>query len=290
MLRYIEGGARIKDNLQYILERSELHLIEFDIHVRNEMSFMKRSLPYYVMSYHKKGQAKLRLNNEIKEIYPGTVIFIPPHHEFDHYMDTTMETEFLWWHFTLKVGNTIDILRLFQFPHTFTLNNRDYFESIFSEFIRASEQGNYLTRTILKKAKAYELLYLILEGALHSNEGNIMDDQSMSFLSILIHIIKKPEKELRLQDLSKEYHLHPTYISNRFKKIFGKSPIQMQRQLRINQAKVLLKTSQLTVLEIAQSVGYTTVPVFSRMFKNHVGLSPSQYRSLKVLESDEQIN
>jgi AraC family transcriptional regulator of arabinose operon len=97
---------------------------------------------------------------------------------------------------------------------------------------------------------------------------------------MLTQIIRNPEKDLSLKDLSIQFHLHPTYISNRFKEIFGKSPIQVQRELKIDRAKKLLKSTQMSVTEIAHSVGFPGIPGFTRLFKSYVGISPSQYRNL----------
>ena len=48
---------------------------------------------------------------------------------------------------------------------------------------------------------------------------------------------------------------------------------------KINRAKSLLSTTDLKMDEVAERVGYTDYISFARIFKNHVGITPAQYRS-----------
>jgi AraC family transcriptional regulator, arabinose operon regulatory protein len=156
------------------------------------------------------------------------------------------------------------------------------FERVFVDFVEITDSQDFLIKTILKKAKSYEILYLLLENIMRSQERVFEQDHSKGFISMLTQIVKNPEKEVSLKELSNQFHLHPTYISNRFKELFGKSPIQIQRELKIDRAKKLLRSTEMTVTEIANEVGFTVVPGFTRLFKNYVGISPTQYRNMNT--------
>lgn len=264
------------------MESAELTIVEFNIHERNEMKTFNRTLPSYVMSYIKKGEAKLKIRDEVYHLAPGTVVIIPPHIEHDHYKETNDETIFLWCHFTYEIGSALDVLKIFNLPITFKLQNPEIFERVFVDFVEITDSQDFLIKTILKKAKSYEILYLLLENIMRSQENVFEQDHSKGFISILTQIVKNPEKEVSLKELSNQFHLHPTYISNRFKELFGKSPIQIQRELKIDRAKKLLRSTEMTVTEIAQEVGYMVVPGFTRLFKSYVGISPTQYRNMNT--------
>lgn len=268
--------------IDYLLESAELTIVEFNIHERNEMKTFNRTLPSYVMSYIKKGEAKLKIRDEVYHLAPGTVVIIPPHIEHDHYKETNDETIFLWCHFTYEIGSALDVLKIFNLPITFKLQNPEIFERVFVDFVEITDSQDFLIKTILKKAKSYEILYLLLENIMRSQENVFEQDHSKGFISILTQIVKNPEKEVSLKELSNQFHLHPTYISNRFKELFGKSPIQIQRELKIDRAKKLLRSTEMTVTEIAQEVGYMVVPGFTRLFKSYVGISPTQYRNMNT--------
>lgn len=62
-----------------------------------------------------------------------------------------------------------------------------------------------------------------------------------------------------------------------FKEKTGMSPIRYKNHLRIEQAKRLLKSEECTVKEVAVMLGFENVYYFSRVFKDHTGMSPTQY-------------
>lgn len=70
-----------------------------------------------------------------------------------------------------------------------------------------------------------------------------------------------------------------THFSRLFKQAFGTSPIDWLRRERINQAKRRLADTRDDVKEIAEQVGYTDRYFFSKDFKRHTGVTPSQFRA-----------
>lgn len=81
-------------------------------------------------------------------------------------------------------------------------------------------------------------------------------------------------------------------FKRRFQKATGLSPLQYVQTLRLEEAKQILESSDVSVESIAEEVGYEDTSFFSRLFRREVGLTPSQYRrrfgalrqSLKALE------
>ena len=63
-----------------------------------------------------------------------------------------------------------------------------------------------------------------------------------------------------------------------FRRTTGVTPGRFLAQLRIQEAKRLLVVTDLSVADISQRVGYTSVGTFSSRFKASVGVSPSTYR------------
>ena len=63
-----------------------------------------------------------------------------------------------------------------------------------------------------------------------------------------------------------------------FNREMGKSIREYINELRIRDAKVLLKTTNLTVTDIAFTVGFNSSNYFAELFKKKEGLSPLQYK------------
>ncbi|MBO1300792.1 MULTISPECIES: response regulator transcription factor [unclassified Enterococcus] len=85
-------------------------------------------------------------------------------------------------------------------------------------------------------------------------------------------------QDLSLQTLSEKYHFSYSYLSTIFTEKYGINFTKYLKKVRINQAKMLLKESNLSLSDICQQTGFTEIGYFSRVFKEETGLTPSQYR------------
>lgn len=73
-------------------------------------------------------------------------------------------------------------------------------------------------------------------------------------------------------------HLSQTHFRRVFLSIMGTSPLQFITATRINQACVLLDTTEEPVMSIAQTVGISSISSFNRSFQQIMGVSPREYR------------
>lgn len=84
--------------------------------------------------------------------------------------------------------------------------------------------------------------------------------------------------EVRLDTLAYVAGLSTFHFARQFKKSTGLAPHAYLRRLRSTRARELLASTDLSIGEIAGSVGYDTPQAFARMFRAEVGVSPSVYR------------
>ena len=101
----------------------------------------------------------------------------------------------------------------------------------------------------------------------------------MRFLNVLNYIDKNYNKKLSLLDLANQACLNEKYFCKLFKEYFNLSPWQYVLQSRLNKASTLLFENNLSIKEIAFSVGFEDEFYFSRIFKKHFGLSPNKYKA-----------
>lgn len=84
---------------------------------------------------------------------------------------------------------------------------------------------------------------------------------------------------LQLNLLAEHLFVSPTYLQKVFTKEMKVSPTGYLVTTRMSKAKHLLQTTDLLIINIAQSVGYRNAAHFSTTFHQHIGLSPTQYRT-----------
>jgi AraC-like DNA-binding protein len=82
-----------------------------------------------------------------------------------------------------------------------------------------------------------------------------------------------------LEAIAGEVGLAPNYFHRRFRKLFGTTPFNFMLAQRLNQTRRLLANTDLSVKEVARAVGYEDPPYFTRVFTNHMQVSPSAYRA-----------
>lgn len=85
-------------------------------------------------------------------------------------------------------------------------------------------------------------------------------------------------EEVDLVSLSRAAALSPYYLSRLFKAHVGISPHQYLIRIRIKRAAELLQNSSLTVTQVCYQVGFNSLSHFITTFRQHTGLTPSQYR------------
>lgn len=89
------------------------------------------------------------------------------------------------------------------------------------------------------------------------------------------------QKDLSLDEISREYDISPYYFSKIFKDETGENFIEYLTGVRMEKAKQLLLNKELSMKEICSMVGYADPNYFSRSFKKNVGVTPTEYREGK---------
>jgi len=87
-----------------------------------------------------------------------------------------------------------------------------------------------------------------------------------------------PSARFAASDLADAVRLSPDYFTRLFRATFGKPPRRWLLEQRIRHAASLLDDTTLDVTEIAHELGYHEVFLFSRQFRDVMGVSPTRYR------------
>ncbi|GCE09932.1 helix-turn-helix domain-containing protein [Dictyobacter aurantiacus] len=89
------------------------------------------------------------------------------------------------------------------------------------------------------------------------------------------------ERPVTLREMAMVAELSPNHFMRMFRHLFRQTPHQFLIQQRIERARTLLTTTDLTVTEISLSLGFESMGSFSWLFHQRVGCSPTAYRTKK---------
>lgn len=95
---------------------------------------------------------------------------------------------------------------------------------------------------------------------------------------ITTFIDRNLDQKLNLDELARLSHFSPFHFHKITRALLGESIGSYVLRIRLEKAAQLLRYSQDAIAQIAYGIGYETPASFSKQFKNHFGVSPSQYR------------
>lgn len=111
---------------------------------------------------------------------------------------------------------------------------------------------------------------------------DVSSNRAKNLSSIIVkaqaYIYKNFNRDITLEDVSKEVMVSQNYFSRLFKEETGQNFIDYLTELRIERAKELLRYSSSVNKEICYQIGYADPNYFSRLFKRVVGITPTEYK------------
>lgn len=145
-----------------------------------------------------------------------------------------------------------------------------------------------VARFLLKPSRMDELeeaiAYMTSELGRREPEQDNGEENSGSAGSFLVrkaqsYIEENCEQHLTLQEVADHCFISQWYLSKLLKTQLKKGFYELLNELRVEKAKKLLENPALSVSEIAERVGYSDTPHFSRVFKKLTGKSPGEWRN-----------
>jgi AraC-like DNA-binding protein len=94
-------------------------------------------------------------------------------------------------------------------------------------------------------------------------------------ITIALERLRKDfDRPLRIESLARELGMSSSAFHHHFKSVTAMSPIQFQKQLRLQEARRLLLAEELDAASAGYRVGYADSSHFSREYKRHFGVTP----------------
>lgn len=191
-------------------------------------------------------------------IGPGEMFVIPPYAETFYKADSEKPWEYIWVGFTASEDLPAKLPDVILCPEALR---------VFSDMKNCERLST--GRSAFLCARIWELFSLLLQ-----NEKAPADYIETALDCIHSEYMNK----LTVADIARRLNLDRTYFSTQFKKRVGVSPKKYLLDYRMGIAAALMIENGQNVSVAAYSTGYTDVFVFSKMFKRHYGISPTEYK------------
>ncbi len=147
-----------------------------------------------------------------------------------------------------------------------------YLHPIYNKFYKQIASLNSID-----KLQELELAMIDTYVNLLINDTEVTDNFVINRILKYLHL--NIESTISLKKLSNDLNLSQGYISDCFKKHMGVTIMTYAKKIRIERAKVLLLTTNDSILDISLRLGFHDQSHFYKIFKSFTGVSPSQYRN-----------
>ena len=129
------------------------------------------------------------------------------------------------------------------------------------------------------------MVQLLLITARHATAAEVMTadvvPMNKTVSAVAAYIINNYREDITLDSISEQFFISPCYFSRTFKRITGLSFTEYLNGVRVKEAQRLLATTDSSIVEICEAVGYKSTTHFGRSFKSITGMSPTEYRRIK---------
>ncbi|WP_423190228.1 AraC family transcriptional regulator [Alkalibacterium sp. f15] len=231
----------------------------------------------YMLHYVHSGSGIFTSNNKKYHLKEGDFFFIEPNKIIKYEASENTPWAFYWIGFR---GDLVDDYSkrtsISSSNPVFDIKKALMIKNILSEIVEITliKEDNDL----LLNVKLLEILYHLSVLFPNKEEKNKQSKKSTLFTQALQYIRNNFESNIGISEVANSLAIDRTYLHRLFKQELGISPKEYLTKVRISKAQDLLVNTNHPIMIIAQSVGYDDAQQFSKIFKQNVQMTPTQYR------------
>lgn len=236
----------------------------------------RSKLPSYLFFTVLAGAGELIYNDVPYRLSPGDCVFIDCRLPYSHTTSDNLWT-LSWVHFQGPDMQAIyDKYQARGGRVVFHPDRIKDYQNLLKELYQTAQSNSYV-RDMEINCVLSKLMVLLMEDS-WSPDHNEIQGKRAQIRGIKEYLDQNYALHISLDDLAEKFFINKFYLSEMFKEQYGIPVNDYLISVRITEAKKLLRFSDKTMIEIADSIGVNGVAYFSRLFKKVEGMSPSAYR------------
>ncbi|WP_321378035.1 AraC family transcriptional regulator [Trichococcus shcherbakoviae] len=232
----------------------------------------------YIVHFVISGKGRYTVNDITHHLGVGDFFLIRPNELVDYEADVQDPWEYYWIGFS---GTKVK-----EILHTNGIGAKDYIGQVGAQKELQEKFAHFMEADFFDDAKKLAnqaLFYDIFSFFKIHNENmemgvRISRTKKYSEAFLLYVGNNYYREDLTIEEIAKSMYLHPAYFSQVIKEELGLTALKYLNLYRMNKASQLLKTTELSVEQIASAVGYQNRHSFTRAFKNRFHSSPTRYK------------
>ncbi len=272
--------CRLLINFQDIPEVPHILYVTHSVYEKDWASVM-HSHSYTEFIFVENGSGEMYYDNRVYPIAKRDFLMIPPN--IYHTEKSTNEGKLEY--YVLGVSNLI---------------TEDFSTDSYSPVINLGNQNEHIRQLLVamyqelkQKKESYELIVesLYLQFTVHLMRKMKMefsfkegDNMRKEIANAKDYIDKHYMDDISLDELAELSSLSPYHFIREFSKYMGKTPNKYLNERRIQESKSLLRSTNLSMLDIANEIGFSSSSYFTQRFKALEGITPIEYRNMRVTE------
>ena len=242
--------------------------------------FPSHTHEFFEWSYIFEGEAVHIINGVEHHVKKGDLCILFPTDFHEVKVKTSISS--MYFSFTEEVISSAILFDLIQNKKesVYHLNEKEQlryeqFFGLLSETVK--EEGN---RKIIKNI----LECIVLDILSKMGTENNIHKQNMPIYKAILYITSNFKSHISLEDISREAGLSKNYFSNIFNREMGISVSTYICNVRLEFAKNLLVSTDMTVTEICFESGFNSIAAFSKEYKKKYGFSPKESRKTNIVK------
>lgn len=277
-------GETIMSNQKFNLENTTLPQLSFRLlsisasKYENDWESFPHSHYYTEIFFIKSGTGHMKIENESIPLAANNLVLIGAQVLHTEFSNPSAPLDY----YVLGVeGLKINTDRPVEYSVVNASSNvaqiRQCFDNILSEMHNRPEGyaevcQHYLAILVLLICRKDHISYELVDAPNSSHECH----------KVKRYIETNYHDKITLDSLASNCNLTKYYLSHKFTEFYRKSPIAYLTEVRITAAKDLLKTTNLSIEEIASGTGFSSSSYFSQTFQKFCHMSPQQYRKAQT--------
>ena len=246
-------------------------------------------LNFILMAMCKKGKAQYSIDTRQQVVKPGDLLFVSERHVVDNYeaspdfecLCIMLTTEY--YHgFVQDVKNVSSLLLFSMNNPVVPLTNKEIqvFTNYFETIREKMADTNHHYRSPLVKALLLAMFYDMSNVIYRvERQGNRKHTRAEAIFANFIRLLEENFRtQHRVSWYAEQLCITPKYLSEIVKKISLRTPNEWIDSYVILEARVLLKNTTKSIKEITDELNFPNQSFLGKYFKEHVGVSPSEYR------------